>query len=337
MSKITASVICDSIGEHSPRLTTFLTHYPKFVHAEHCRHRAFSLCVSSSRAIPSKRYLEIVRSDEERAEPAFWGTEQKGMSPGEEIPSDMRFENLNGWWKNYWHTGGATVRETWAEAACVVADIAESLIGVGVHKSIANRLLDPFVPVNVLVTSCEVGLLNWFGLRLDKSADPTIRALAEAMWAAWNESNPQKLEPGEWHLPFVDDDENGLFAKTIELEYHKSGNAPPTLMVSAARCARLSYMSNETGKRSTIEEDLALYDRLITAKPIHASPAEHQATPDTREPFDSGRPMLNPPLGPWSHSELHGNLPGWVQYRKTLPNEAIASLPEGYIYNGAVR
>jgi hypothetical protein len=85
MSKITASVICDSIGEHSPRLTTFLTHYPKFVHSEHCRHRAFSLCVSSSRAIPSKRYLEIVRSDEERAEPAFWGAEQKGMSPGEEL------------------------------------------------------------------------------------------------------------------------------------------------------------------------------------------------------------------------------------------------------------
>src|SRR4051812_11881839 len=82
---ISAKVICDSIGTYSPRLTTFLTRYPKFVHAEHCRHRTHSFCVSSSRAIPLAKTLEEARSDELRAAPVFWGAEQKGMSPGGEL------------------------------------------------------------------------------------------------------------------------------------------------------------------------------------------------------------------------------------------------------------
>jgi thymidylate synthase ThyX len=321
MSKITASVICDSIGEHSPRLTTFLTKYPKFVHAEHCRHRAFSLCVSSSRAIPSKRYLEIVRSDEERAEPAFWGAEQKGMSPGGKLEGFKLKE----------------AERTWVFGAEEAADRVEYFLKLGVHKSIANRLLDPFVPVNVLVTSCEAGLLNWFGLRLDKSADPTIRALAEAMWAAWNESNPQKLEPGEWHLPFItemDFIEADRYSNEEHTQLRWLGKSKLDILkrVSTARCARLSYMSYDTGKRATIGEDLALYDRLITAKPIHASPAEHQATPDRW--FDW---VDAPDVSHWLQPELHGNLPGWIQHRKTLPDEAIAPLPEGYIYKGVAR
>jgi thymidylate synthase ThyX len=321
MSKITASVICDSVGEHSSRLTTFLVKYPKFVHSEHCRHRAFSLCVSSSRAIPSKRYLEIVRSDEERAEPAFWGAEQKGMSPGEELPNPTR----------YW------AQQSWKHAALTAMDSASELLSRSVHKSIANRLLDPFVPVNVLVTSCEAGLLNWFGLRLDKSADPTIRALAEAMWATWNESNPQKLEPGEWHLPFItemDFTEADRYSNEEHIQLRWLGKSKLDILkrIDTARCARLSYMSYDTGKRATIGEDLALYDRLITAKPIHASPAEHQATPDRW--FDW---VDAPDVSHWLQPELHGNLPGWIQHRKTLPNEAIAPLPEGYIYNGVAR
>jgi thymidylate synthase ThyX len=335
MSKITASVICDSIGEHSPRLTTFLTHYPKFVHSEHCRHRAFSLCVSSSRAIPSKRYLEIVRSDEERAEPAFWGAEQKGMSPGEELssvplwPKDGVISLADG-------SPKAEAIAAWEHSALNAAGMAEYLLSFGVHKSIANRLLDPFVPVNVLVTSCEAGLLNWFGLRLDKSADPTIRALAEAMWAAWNESNPQKLEPGEWHLPFItemDFIEADRYSNEEHIQLRWLGKSKLDILkrVSTAHSARLSYMSYDTGKRATIGEDLALYDRLITAKPIHASPAEHQATPDRW--FDW---VDAPDVSHWLQPELHGNLPGWIQHRKTLPDEAIAPLPEGYIYNGVV-
>ena len=47
------------------------------------------------------------------------------------------------------------------------------------------------------------------------------------------------------------------------------------------------------------------------SQPIHASPAEHQATPDR---YDLGEARFDWP-------EAHGNLLGWIQYRKTLPGE----------------
>lgn len=327
---IEARVVCDSIGERSPRLTTFWTRYPKFVHSEHMRHRTGSYCVSSSRAIPVSRNLEEVRSDELRAAPVWWGREQKGMASGEELRDTINDDEV--------FSPRKRARDAWTIAAHNAAQVAEHMVALGVHKSIVNRLLEPFLHVNVLVTSCEPGLLNFFGLRLDRAAQPEIRALAEAMWKAWRDSTPRKLEPGQWHLPFVDQeavDQVGAWlepaARSGDLHEDMYDNA--LKRVSTARCARLSYTSFETGRRSTVEEDLALYDRLVGAHPIHASPAEHQATPDIwHDPHMGSRwewPHHRAYLA-WEHPELHGNLPGWVQHRKLLPREAVAPLPEGY-------
>lgn len=325
MVDITARIITDSIGEHSPRLTTFLTRYPKFIHAEHCRHRAMSLCVSSSRAVPVKKNLEEVRSDELRASPVYWGSEQKGMQSGEEL-SNLLVSAQD----QYDSSPRGRAKGAWKGAALSAVRNAEILLDLGVHKSIVNRLLEPFLHVNVLVTCAEPGLLNFSGLRLDKGAQPEIRTLAACMWAAWNESTPKLLKPGSWHLPFIEnEDVDFMFT-------HPLGHITEdefiiwARKVSAARCARLSYTSFETGRRSTIEEDLKLFDRLLGANPIHASPAEHQATPDI---FLSDQvDLTNRRLDGWKNPHLHGNLPGWIQHRKTFPGEAIAPLPEGYTY-----
>ena len=53
---------------------------------------------------------------------------------------------------------------------------------------------------------------------------------------------------------------------------------------------------------------------LLEQRPVHASPAEHQATPD-RQALAG--------YGGWEHPELHGNFDGWVQYRKLLPAEVV--------------
>lgn len=352
MVDISAKVICDSIGEHSPRLTTFLVRYPKFVHAEHMRHRTGSYCVSSSRAIPVSRNLEEVRSDVLRAGPVYWGTEQKGMSSGAEL-DDVEFcitwpvDLPQVLWLVAEHFDMLTAeritqreyaKRLWKLGALIEGDIAEEMVKHSVHKSIVNRRIESDLHVNTLYTSCEPGLLNFFSLRLDKAAQPEIKALAEEMWRVWNESTPQKLGRDDWHLPFID------YKTDYELwEYQRAVTVLSPLgeyktRVSVAHCARLSYMSFETNKRSTIEEDLALYTRLIESRPIHASPAEHQATPDDLNIWDSdidfgdvGEEIVREKLR-WQHPELHGNLPGWIQYRKTLPNEAIAALPEGYIH-----
>ena len=335
---IEAKVICDSIGEHSSRLTTFQLRYPKFIHGEFLTHRAFGRNASSSRAIPVSKNLEEARSDVLRAAPVWWGREQKGMQSGEGLETDTD--------PNYHYLSPlGRAQEAWEMAAHAVVEYAIRMQQSGAHKSIVNRILEPFLHINVVVTSCEPGLLNFFGLRLDRAAQPEMRVLAEAMWKVWNESTPTKLEPGQWHLPFVDEqavrdscqsltesEKNFLIKNKHPSEFssmNRDGPGKPgwLVKVSVARCARVSYLSHETGKRSTIEEDLGLYDRLLGSQPLHASPAEHQATPD--EWYESISPLIRIC---WKNPTLHGNLPGWRQFRKTLPGEAVAPLPEGYSY-----
>jgi len=332
MPTIEAKVICDSIGKHSPRLLTIRATNPKFIHQETLRHRTiyiedalrgdydFSFSVSSARAIPFPKLLEEAMNPSTNAKPVKWGAEQKGMSPGDEV------------------TDIESAIRIWNSAAADAGMHAARLAEVGVHKSICNRIIEPYIHVHCLMTATEPGWMNFFGLRLDEAADPTVRALAEQCYIVWCDSTPTKLEPGQWHLPFIDDltIETVVDMMTDHMRYNVPGAATETSgdisrKVSVARCARLSYTSFETGRRSTIEEDLALYDRLITSRPIHASPAEHQATPDKKSWLEI--PGSNTSIAEWEHLDQAGNLgPGWIQYRKTLPGEAVAKLPEGYIY-----
>lgn len=320
-------IIADSIGTRSPRLTTMRCMYPKFVHNEHLRHRAFSFSVSSARAIPFNKLLEEVQNDATRAEPVFWGSEQKGMSPGGELSNIEMFNDSGLTYKQFGQM-------LWRNAALEAAERASYLARIGTHKSICNRIIEPFIHCHVLVTGTEAGWMNYFGLRLDKAAEPTIRTLAELQWKHWNESKTTKLEPGQWHLPFVADLES---CEDIRSYYDNcSGNWGGTeldlsIQISVARCARLSYNSFETNKRSTIEEDLKLYDRLIGSNPIHASPAEHQATPDNVIDCGCGKGFEGCLGARFANSKENGNFgPGWRQYRKMLPNESVAPLPEQY-------
>jgi hypothetical protein len=67
---------------------------------------------------------------------------------------------------------------------------------------------------------------------------------------------------------------------------------------------------------------LKLFERLVGAQPLHASPAEHQATPDVYDQGKFGAPW--PDSYCWEKYELHGNFRGWIQYRKTLHGEFVA-------------
>ena len=80
----------------------------------------------------------------------------------------------------------------------------------------------------------------------------------------------------------------------------------------------MSYLTHD-GKAPDIEADLALYERLVGSSPLHASPTEHQATPDDQYHVMGGG------LEQWQNPELHGNLHGWVQHRKLLPGENVTT------------
>jgi thymidylate synthase ThyX len=299
-----AQIICDSINESGQRLTTFAITFHRFVLAEFNTHRVFSRNFRSSRAVPTKKLIEEVRSDELRAAPVFWGKNQKGMQAVEELTGDEL----------------TTVKLLWKSAARHAASQAELMAELGAHKQIVNRLLEPFLYVHGVVTSTE--WLNFFGLRLDAAAQPEIKKLAELMWAAYKRSEPDKLFTGCWHLPYV---ETADFQALGEEDGICCDASSPAIKVSVARCARVSYTSFETGKRSTVEEDLKLYDRLLAMQPVHASPAEHQATSDRRKTVGPIGEMWED----WEYPEQHANFIGWRQFRKMLPGEACAPLPAG--------
>lgn len=314
---ISAQIIADSVSPEGIRLTTMQLRYPRMVHSEFMTHRVFSRNASSSRAIPVQRMIEDLRRDP--AMPIYWGSNKPGMQAGAELdPEEI-----------------GICQSIWFDAMETAISKAEWLMRNNLHKQIANRILEPWAHINVVVTATEWA--NFFALRAHPDAQPEIKALAEAMMAAMGQSDPQLLAPGQWHLPYVSFKEDLLSLRNYYrdvlvpqgadknqfLNTQLSGQKPTTgwchegaKMLSVARCARVSYLTHD-GRPTTVEEDLALYEKLVVSQPLHASPAEHQATPDSLSYQDDGQ------LG-WDFPHLHGNLRGWIQLRKTLPNEFVA-------------
>lgn len=299
---ITAKIITDSFNEPSGRITTFQLRYPRFIHAELMTHRVFSRNASSSRAIPVERLIADIIAD--TAIPIHWGRNIPGMQADEENDSPLVF-NADG--------SGATwqcsAQEGWEEARDRAIEAARAFSTAGYHKQIVNRLLEPFSHINVVVTATNFD--NFYWLRRHKDAQPEIKVLADVMYDAHMESEPEQLEVGQWHLPYI---------RPSERHSTPAGDVLEDLIaVSLARCARVSYLTHD-GRETTFAEDIALTERLIGSTPLHASPAEHQATPDV---LVSSCADILPDM--WAEGHLSGNFDeGWIQYRKTLPNEFCA-------------
>ena len=304
---ITVKIIADSVAPSGKRLTTMLLRYPRFIHAELMTHRTFSRNASSSRAIPVKKIIADIMADP--AMPMHWGKNIPGMQAHEQIDEPINIGNgvLGG---NYFSS--IEKKKAWllARDACIQTAIAFD--NAGYHKQIVNRLLEPWSHISVLVTATEWN--NFFHLRCHEDAQPEIRILADMMKLEMLNSTPNKLVPGQWHMPFITPDDvinvqNILKTNRITRDEPKASEVTELLLhISTARCARTSYLLHD-GTTPDIQKDLGLFERLVGSQPLHASPTEHQATPD--EQIDDG----------WLNEDLHGNFNGWIQFRKSLPGE----------------
>lgn len=268
---IKAKIVADSISPAGVRLTTFVLTYPRFIHSEFMTHRMFSRNASSSRAIPVKKQIEMVVNNP--AIPLAFTKNKPGMQGGEAL--DERAHDL--------------AVTAWLTARNRAVDQARALSDLEVHKQYANRILEPFAHITVVCTATDYA--NFFALRCHEMAQPEIHALADLMYAEYTKSQPKEIWGGDWHLPFVSEEERDA---CTEID---------ALRMSVARCARVSYLNHE-GRTPTLAEDIVLYDRLVGAAPIHASPAEHQ-----------GMALMD--------ETRSGNFRGWMQYRKTLQHENV--------------
>lgn len=291
------------LKQHLPVVTFYLA-YPRFIHSEMMTHKDFSRSAASSRAIPVAKMLAQVWNNP--AMPLHWGINQPGMK------AERYFV---GWKRNF-------LRNLWQLCGRMVCVFVWVVMKMGLHKQTANRMLEPWQLMHVTLTTCK--LANFFNLRIHKDAQPEICFLATVMKRAVDASTPVHLIQGEWHLPWITDEDYRLASHYLDQASLPCTTTELLKKMSAARCARSSY-ANFDGER-TVEGDLNTYAKLVESEPVHASPCEHQCTPDSlgydpipdAASFDkTGRFVF---VRQWRQWPLHGNLTGYIQYRNTIPN-----------------
>jgi hypothetical protein len=258
-----AEIIADSENPDGKRITTFVLNYPRYVHSEVMTHRCFSKNAASSRAVPVDKFMRQVLNNP--VIPQRWGLNGRGMQDHGEIAGEQADK----------------IRQEWLEAASLAVGSASKLADLGLHKGLTNRLMEPFLWMQCLLTGTD--FQNFFSLRVHRDAHADFQHLAHMMLKAYLKSQPIQRGWDEWHIPFGDRMPDGIDEAT-------------RIKIAVARAARVSYQTMDG--EIDVAKDIELHDRLVASG--HMSPTEHVAV------ACKGR---------------HGNFNGWTQYRQTLPNE----------------
>lgn len=325
MDTYDAKILADSISPDGVRLITVQATFPRFILAEVNTHRVFGRNSASSRAIPTEKLVERVLANP--FVPETFGQRVKGMGYGEGLEPEKQKQ----------------AREYWLLCVKHVVRAAQGFVELDIDKSRANRILEPFMWHTAIITSTEWD--NFFALRQPDNDDPVPQAsfpaqpefqiVARMMRDAIRASEPEQLGHGDWgHLPLVTEDEK--FEADDDRVMDRGDRTVPDRSdglpwVSAGRCARVSFDTHENW-----EEQEVSYGRAKTLKTNgHMSPFEHVARPISPEDMDpeTGGDLQNKLMIPLAsakratHSGLRagdvwcGNVRGWVQLRKLIPNE----------------
>ena len=281
-----AQVIADSISQQGCRVTTFEATMHRFVLAEFNTHRVFSRSSASSRAIPVPKRMEDFRH--RPAFPLTLPAEQAGMQGGAELEGEARDDAID------------FLTELHGLNYDKIAGYLDSHSDptTRLHKSVLARYMEPYLWHKVIVTATDWD--GFFGQRVSPLAQPEIHHPAELIRDAYDQSTPDLLRNGDWHLPYVNESERDEF-EILDL-----------VKLSTARCARVSYL-NHDGTYDP-EKDIGLWDRLTTADPPHAAPLEMPCRADFLNIREATWYMLD---GTRKSKDLPyiGNLLGFMQAR----------------------
>lgn len=299
---IKAEIIADSVNPVGCRLTTYILEYPRFIHSEIMTHRVFSKNAASSRAIPIEKMIQQVIDNP--AMPVWWGKNQSGMQAKDELDSvttdffpysDTPLLMIRGYYKDGNLTAKEKAKQIWLEARDEAIKQVRRLNGLGLHKQIANRILEPWFNIRVIFSGTEFD--NFYELRAHPDAQPEFQALAYKMLEEHKKSTPKQLKHGEWHIPFGDKIDEDKIVEETKVQKDEAEFEVIKRKIAIARCARVSYHNYE-GKDDYLA-DVKLCDRLFSSKPKHLSPTEHVA-----QALES--------------DQFIGNFRGFKQYRKFI-------------------
>ena len=299
----------DGVGLDPMRMMTLVCRFPRCVLAEVNTHRVFSRNSASSRARAVKATIGSVMEDPYI--PLFT-MNAKGMGGGFATP-EVRRRAVRQWLAARDSAVLSELRLLMGDlmpAGATAADYRELLDryyeesyqaenpdprAISVHKQNANRLIEPFMWHEALITSCYWD--NFLRLRIDEAAQPEIHALAVLVREALRSSQPV----ARWaHAAFVDDmpaasaGEDAVMAAMAD---------------SASECARISYKDRS---KQAVRRGSDLGRRLLEQG--HLSPFEHSA-------FEAAAVAKLPWLAARTRGKanLSGNLSdAWVQLRHVV-------------------
>lgn len=294
---MSAKILKYSIAPSGIKLVTFELEYPRFILAELNTHCMLIKNTASSRAIPISKIVDLITDNP--VMPLFWGKNKPGMSAEEEITPDKVEQ----------------AKQVWLELRDHAVDAARKFEELGLHKQIANRILEPWVTVKTVFTGTE--LANLFWLRCHKDAQPEFRALAKEMYDALQKATPTLLRDGEWHLPYVETSRNEDGCLHYYDEQGNELSLEQARILSASCCAQVSYRKLD----SSVEKSEDIYAKLIGNMPVHASPVEHQAMPinfTTANKATKGITHMDKNGMLWG-----GKLRGWICFRHLIDNESM--------------
>ena len=346
---IKTEIVAHSLSPQGDELISVLCTFPRIILAEVNTHRMLSKNTSSSRAIPFNKMVESVKNNP--FIPIAWQKEHTGMQGSEYLTpntKDLDYESLERDWLQ--------ARDFAVQVASELNDNGE---GFGVTKQLCNRLLEPFMWTTMLITGSKEGWDNFFNLRCpvyyyagnDKSykskkellpillndfgkspadsfwyninkgqAEIHMMALAECIYDAMNESTPEQLNAGEWHIPFEDKIhkvDTSIFSKP---EFVNPVFDMIRVKISTAMAARTSYTVVGEEKDIDYEKMIELHDRLLSQDPPHSSPLEHCARAMSNEEyyeFFKGR-VKDPEF--YNGNGWCFNLKGFISYRYMIDN-----------------
>ena len=281
-AKVVLASVCAVTGR---KVYTLHLSYPRIIHGEVMTHRVFCRNARSSRAVPVQTLLDDIRNDP--FVPWHKTRNQRGMQGADGWDAPVQLSH-----------GEYSFEEAWLLGRDAACNMAESFSAAQYHKQIANRLVEPWMWMDLLVTATD--WLNFLHLRDHKDAEPHMRDLAVLVKGAIEGAQLQVLQRDEWHLPYITDVDRD------HVMYHYGIEGEALLRkISAARCARISYAPFDGD--GSYERELERYESLVGGDAIHASPLEHQCSPDAYDDM----------------VDMHGPLTGFIQFRKTIPNEAV--------------
>lgn len=334
-NEIKAEIIADSLSPQGHRLTSFVLTYPRFIHSEMMTHRVFSRNAASSRAIPFKKMVQMVKEDP--FIPIAWQKDHKGMQGSEYLHGREEFViPVPGQDYDIPMSGPQAARELWLRGRDAAVQYASMLNETtGVTKQLCNRMLEPYLWYTAIFTGTE--WQNFFALRAEDAAEIHIKDLAYKMLDEYNKSKPKTLKEGEWHIPFGDKFDDERIRNLIAENYPASENPSDYIeqykvKIATARCARVSYLNFE-GK-DDYKADVSLHCRLSKMK--HMSPFEHCAQVMTEDEYKSNFLKITEGLYDAGDGQglvkskpkdekiiygVSGNLRGFRQYRKNFKDE----------------